>query len=83
MNTLMTMITDVNIQKSNKNIKLANYVYDTTDVIVPEGLNFIYTSKKTTPAVVHIQNYISKSRSTTTRNPFEDMFRDFFGREYD
>ena len=29
----------------NDNIKLANYVYDTTDFIVPEGLNFIYTSK--------------------------------------
>ena len=28
------------------NIKFANYVLDTTDIIIPEGLNFIYTSKK-------------------------------------
>lgn len=70
--------TDINIS-NNKNIKLANYVYDTTDVIVPEGLNFIYTSKKTTPAVVHIRTTF-ESRSTTTRNPFEDMFRDFLER---
>ena len=39
---------------NNDKIKFANYIYDTTDVVVPEGLNFIYTSKKTTPAVVHI-----------------------------
>ena len=32
--------------QSNDNLKFANYVYDTTDVIVPEGMNFIYTSKK-------------------------------------
>ena len=66
----------------NDNIKLANYVYDTTDFIVPEGLNFIYTSKKTTPAVVHIRTTY-EGRSSTNRNPFEDMFRDFFGERYE
>ena len=67
--------------QSNDNLKFANYVYDTTDVIVPEGMNFIYTSKKTTPAVVHIRTTY-EGRSSGTRNPFEDMFRDFFGERY-
>ncbi len=67
--------------QANDNLKFANYVYDTTDVIVPEGMNFIYTSKKTTPAVVHIRTTY-EGRSTGMRSPFEDMFRDFFGERY-
>ena len=35
-------INSVSVQ-ANDNLKFANYVYDTTDVIVPEGMNFIYT----------------------------------------
>lgn len=73
-------INSVNVQ-ANDNLKFANYVYDTTDVIVPEGMNFIYTSKKTTPAVVHIRTTY-EGRSTGMRSPFEDMFRDFFGERY-
>ena len=69
------------IVQSNDNLKFANYVYDTTDVIVPEGMNFIYTSKKTTPAVVHIRTTY-EGRSSGVRSPFEDMFRDFFGERY-
>ena len=67
--------------QANDNLKFANYVYDTTDVIVPEGMNFVYTSKKTTPAVVHIRTTY-EGRSTGMRSPFEDMFRDFFGERY-
>ena len=33
------------VEINNDKVQFANYVYDTTDVIVPEGLNFIYTSK--------------------------------------
>ena len=73
-------INSVSVQ-ANGNLKFANYVYDTTDVIVPEGMNFIYTSKKTTPAVVHIRTTY-EGRSTGMRSPFEDMFRDFFGERY-
>ena len=73
-------IKSVSVQ-ANDNLKFANYVYDTTDVIVPEGMNFIYTSKKTTPAVVHIRTTY-EGRSTGMRSPFEDMFRDFFGERY-
>ena len=73
-------INSVSVQ-ANDNLKFANYIYDTTDVIVPEGMNFIYTSKKTTPAVVHIRTTY-EGRSTGMRSPFEDMFRDFFGERY-
>ena len=73
-------INSVSVQ-ANDNLKFANYVYDTTDVIVPEGMNFVYTSKKTTPAVVHIRTTY-EGRSTGMRSPFEDMFRDFFGERY-
>jgi len=73
-------INSVSVQ-ANDNLKFANYVYDTTDVIVPEGMNFIFTSKKTTPAVVHIRTTY-EGRSTGMRSPFEDMFRDFFGERY-
>lgn len=68
--------------QGSENLKFANYIYDTTDVVVPEGLNFIYTSKKTTPAVVHIRTTF-EGRAYGNRNPFEDMFRDFFGERYD
>ncbi|MEL0009599.1 MAG: deoxyribonuclease HsdR, partial [Flammeovirgaceae bacterium] len=70
----------VNLQSKN-NLRFANYVFDTTDVIVPEGMNFVYTSKKTTPAVVHIRTTYD-GRSSGVRSPFEDMFRDFFGERY-
>lgn len=66
----------------NDKIKLANYIFDTTDVVVPEGLNFIYTAKITTPTVVHIRT-IYEGKSSSAQNPFEDMFRDFFGERYD
>ena len=66
----------------NDKIKLANYVFDTTDVVVPEGLNFIYTAKIATPTVVHIRT-IYEGKSSSAQNPFEDMFRDFFGERYD
>ena len=67
--------------QSKDNLRFANYVFDTTDVIVPEGMNFVYTSKKTTPAVVHIRTTYD-GRSSGVRSPFEDMFRDFFGERY-
>jgi serine protease Do len=47
---------------------------------VPEGLNFVYAAEMVTPCVVHIKStYAAGSRDYAYRNPFEDMFRDFFG----
>jgi len=66
----------------NEKIKLANYIFDTTDVLVPPGLNFIYTSKIVTPTVVHIRTTY-EGKNYSSRSPFEDMFRDFFGDRYE
>jgi len=66
---------------NNDKIKLANYVFDTTDVLVPQGLNFIYTSKIVTPTVVHIRTTY-EGRKYSSRSPYEDLFRDFFGERY-
>ena len=60
----------VNENANNERIQFANYILDTTNVVVPEGLNFIYTSKKTTPAVVHIRTTY-EGRSTSSKVPFE------------
>ncbi len=54
-----------------------NYILDTTDFVVPEGLNFVYASQTATNTVVHIRTtYEGGSRPD---NPFDDYFRDFFG----
>ena len=45
---------------NNDKIKFANYIYDTTDVVVPEGLNFIYTSKKTTELIQIMEDKLTK-----------------------
>jgi Do/DeqQ family serine protease len=47
------------------------------DVIVPEGLNFIYAAELVTPAVVHIKTTYSASASGNNRQ--QDLFREFFG----
>ena len=59
-------------------VSYTNYVADTVDVKVPGGLNFVNAASASTPSVVHIRTtYTSSSRST--RSPFDDLFRDYFG----
>ncbi len=53
-----------------------NYIFDSTDFVVPEGLNFVFAAKAATPSVVHIRSTFS---STSPDNPFNDFFRDYFG----
>lgn len=57
-----------------------NYVFDTTDYVVPEGLNFVYAARAATPAVVHIRTVYDRSQvSESDRQvPMEEFFRDFF-----
>jgi serine protease Do len=59
---------------------LTNYVFDSTDFVVPEGLNFVFAAKAATPSVVHIRTTYSAGRTGGT--PFEDFFRDYFGERY-
>jgi serine protease Do len=62
--------------QQNNNVKLSNY--DKTDIIVPEGLNFIRAAELVTPAVVHIKTTMN-SRSTASGRSQEDIMREFFG----
>lgn len=52
--------------------------YDTASITVPEGLNFVYSAEVTMPSVVHIRSTYSGS-GYTSRNPLDEMFRDYFG----
>ncbi len=66
---------------SDNPLALTNYVFDSSDFIVPEGLNFVFAAKKATPSVVHTRTtYVGGSSS---QNSFNDFFRDYFGDRYD
>ncbi|MEM9337135.1 MAG: Do family serine endopeptidase [Bacteroidota bacterium] len=70
------------IQQTSKEnpFALTNYVFDSSDFIVPEGLNFVFSAKKATPSVVHIRTtYIAGANA---QNPFNDFFKDYFGDRY-
>jgi len=67
--------------QNNGSVALTNYVFDSADFIVPEGLNFVFAAKNATPSVVHIRTtYEAGMRS---RNPFNDFFEDYFGERND
>lgn len=62
-------------------VSLTNYVFDSADFIVPEGLNFVFAAKNATPSVVHIRTtYTDGMRANT---PFNDFFKDYFGDRYE
>lgn len=72
------------IQPSSQNgnpVALTNYVFDSSDFVVPEGLNFVFAAKNATPSVVHIRTkYEAGMRAN---NPFNDFFKDYFGDRYE
>lgn len=62
-------------------VSLTNYVFDSADFIVPDGLNFVFAAKNATPSVVHIRTtYIDGMRANS---PFNDFFKDYFGERYE
>jgi serine protease Do len=67
------------IEKSQQ-VRFSNYVAD-TNIVVPQGLNFIYAADAVRPAVVHIKTLYevqpSASRRQYQRSPFDDMLRDY------
>ena len=64
-------------------VSFTNYVFDSTDFVVPEGLNFVYAAKSATPAVVHIRTaYAGNKSNSTYRNPMEEFFKEYFGDQY-
>lgn len=65
--------------QQNNGVHFSNFLADSS-FRVPEGLNFVYAAEMVTPCVVHIKSTVTASaRGDAYRNPFEDMFRDFFG----
>lgn len=72
--------------EDKQNARLANYMEDTSSVVVPEGLNFIHAAKEVRPAVVHIKTYYeakSPSANGAPRSPFDDMLKDYFGDDFE
>lgn len=61
-------------------LALTNYVFDSSDFIVPEGLNFVFAAKKATPSVVHIRTKYSGESSS--QYLFRDFLEDYFGDQY-
>ncbi len=59
-------------------VSFTNYVFDSADFVVPEGLNFVYAAKAATPAVVHIRTTYSAEVSEY-HNPIQEFFRDYYG----
>lgn len=53
-------------------VNFAKYEFDSSNFVVPEGLNFIYASKVSTPAVVHIRTKYERQRAAS---PFDRFFR--------
>ena len=62
-------------------VSLTNYVFDSASFVVPEGLNFVFAAKRSTPSVVHIRTTFEEGISYA--NPFHKFFKDYFGEEYE
>ncbi|MEQ8905415.1 Do family serine endopeptidase [Ekhidna sp.] len=62
-------------------VSLTNYVFDSADFIVPDGLNFVFAAKNATPSVVHIRT--TYSDGMRANSPFNDFFKDYFGERYE
>ncbi|SMD35073.1 Do/DeqQ family serine protease [Reichenbachiella faecimaris] len=68
------------IQAESQPVRFSNYELDSSAMIVPEGLNFVYAAKAVTPGVVHIRStFEGTSRMGQGTNQFDEYFRQFFG----
>lgn len=59
-------------------VNFTNYVFDSADFVVPEGLNFVYAAKSATPAVVHIRTTYT-AQTADVQNPIQEFFKDYYG----
>lgn len=66
--------------KSDNQVALTNYVFDSSDFVVPEGLNFVFAAKNATNSVVHIRT--SYAEGMRSQSPFNEFFKDYFGDRY-
>lgn len=62
-------------------VSLTNYIFDSADFVVPDGLNFVFAAKNATNSVVHIRTtYRDGMRANS---PFNEFFKDYFGERYE
>ncbi|MCP4458074.1 MAG: Do family serine endopeptidase [Cytophagales bacterium] len=64
---------------SGNPVTLTNYVFDSANFVVPEGLNFVFAAKSATPSVVHIRTTYTGNGGAN--NPVNEFFREYFGDE--
>lgn len=62
-------------------VSLTNYVFDSADFIVPDGLNFVFAAKNATNSVVHIRT--TYQNGMRANSPFNEFFKDYFGERYE
>jgi serine protease Do len=70
--------------EKHQQVRLSHYA--DTNVVVPQGMNFIYAADVVRPAVVHIKTLYavqpSASRQQRPKSPFDDMLKDYLGDGY-
>ncbi|UXX80315.1 Do family serine endopeptidase [Reichenbachiella carrageenanivorans] len=68
------------IQSGSQPVRFSNYDLDSSAMIVPEGLNFVYAAKAVTPGVVHIRStFEGAAQASRGSSPFDQYFKEFFG----
>ncbi|MGB3464578.1 MAG: Do family serine endopeptidase [Cyclobacteriaceae bacterium] len=63
-------------EANGQSVNFTKYDFDSSNYIVPEGLNFIYASKVSTPAVVHVRTKYNNYDRGGAVNPLDYFFRD-------
>jgi serine protease Do len=76
------------MQTENPNVRYSSFLRD-SDVVVPEGLNFVTAAQIVTPAVVHITSEFGArtseeyaSRGGGSGGPMDQFLKEFFGEGY-
>lgn len=77
-NSVGNTVLPVNTTTPNP-VSFTNYSFDTTDVAITGGLNFVHAAKLSTASVVHIRTSYLGNRAQNAENPFEDFYRRYFG----
>ncbi|WP_181304514.1 Do family serine endopeptidase [Rufibacter sp. XAAS-G3-1] len=70
-------------QLPNTNVRYTSAMRS-SDVVVPEGLNFVTSAELVTPAVVHVTTeYKVQARRGPSASEMHPFFRDFFGDDFE
>ncbi|WP_266204040.1 Do family serine endopeptidase [Pontibacter kalidii] len=72
---------DHNVVQTEQQYPTVRYTSDmrSSNVVVPEGLNFIKAAQVSTPAVVHVMTEYSVRSSDRYSSPMDPFLREFFG----